>query len=279
MIRGIAIQRKKALIPSPIDLRSVIGEHNDLLSTIQEKRDALQKIHDASEQAHAEFVFEARKRLERLDAIIAEARLIEKGDPGEPGTSVDHNEVVADVLKKVVIPKPVHGKDAVVDYQKVAKLAAQLVPKPKPQKEAKIDHESLAETVLGLIATGKKKLSVKHLGDFNEGLEQTIAPIRSLAAGFRGGGDTVAAGNGVTITNANGVKTISASGSSGFQTPTGTVNGVNTVFVFTTAPNAVVVDGGRAMQRVSADGTVNWTIAGTTITLAVAPTFDVFSVA
>ena len=74
--------------------------------------------------------------------------------------------------------------------------------------------------------------------------------------------------------------TISSSGGggSGFQQPTGTVDGSNLDFVFSTAPNAVCVDQGRIMQQTSSDGTVNWT-GTTTITLTIAPTTDIFGVA
>lgn len=62
-----------------------------------------------------------------------------------------------------------------------------------------------------------------------------------------------------------------------YQQPTGTVNGTNNVFVFTTAPNVISVDG-VTRQKVSSDGTVNWT--GTTIvTLNQVPNNDVFGVA
>lgn len=68
-----------------------------------------------------------------------------------------------------------------------------------------------------------------------------------------------------------------SSGSTGFQQPTsGTVNGVNAVFVWATAPSVIVVDQGRPMQKVSSDGTINWT-GTTTTTLAVAPNFDIFA--
>ncbi len=69
----------------------------------------------------------------------------------------------------------------------------------------------------------------------------------------------------------------SSSISSGYQVPTGVVNGINTVFTFTTAPSAIVVDG-VSMRKVATDGTINWT--GTNvITLAVAPNFDIYAVA
>ncbi len=64
------------------------------------------------------------------------------------------------------------------------------------------------------------------------------------------------------------------SGAAGYQAPTGTVNGSNAVFVFATAPNAVSVDG-VCLRKTASDTTVNWT-GTTTITLTVAPNFDIF---
>ena len=89
-------------------------------------------------------------------------------------------------------------------------------------------------------------------------------------------------GTGVSITSANDETnkrrniTVTA-GSLSPQTPTGTVNGSNTDFTFTTAPQLISVDQGRFMQKTSSDGTVNWT-GTTTVTLTVAPTFDIFGV-
>lgn len=56
----------------------------------------------------------------------------------------------------------------------------------------------------------------------------------------------------------------------------GTVDGSNTVFNFDPVPSGISVDQGRIMQRVSSDGTINWTVVGNTITLTVAPNFDIF---
>lgn len=87
-------------------------------------------------------------------------------------------------------------------------------------------------------------------------------------------------GSGVSASLVNGLLTLTFSGGSGgsaFQQPTsGTVNGTNATFVWATAPNTIVVDGGRTIQKVSSDGTVNWTGTTTTV-LAIAPNFDVFS--
>lgn len=86
-------------------------------------------------------------------------------------------------------------------------------------------------------------------------------------------------GTGLSVTvNSSGVITVSGT-STGYQAPTsGTINGTNTVFVFASEPNVIIVDGGRTMQKTSGDGTVNWT-GTTTITLSVAPVFDIFKVA
>jgi len=91
-------------------------------------------------------------------------------------------------------------------------------------------------------------------------------------------------GSNVTLTYAysNGRNdiTISSSGSggSGYQAPlSGGLTGTNT---WTTSPNVIVVDQGRAMQRVSTDGTVNWTVSGSgpyTTVLTIAPTSDVYA--
>lgn len=62
-----------------------------------------------------------------------------------------------------------------------------------------------------------------------------------------------------------------------FQTPTsGDVDGVNCTFVWATEPETITVDQGRAMQKISTNGEVNWTGTTTTI-LTVAPTFDIYS--
>ncbi len=89
-------------------------------------------------------------------------------------------------------------------------------------------------------------------------------------------------GAGVAVTDDVGnnatLVTISTSAGAGFQAPSsGVVNGTNTVFVFAVAPNAVSVDG-VSLRKVASDTTVSWT-GTTTITLSVAPTFDIYGIA
>lgn len=104
--------------------------------------------------------------------------------------------------------------------------------------------------------------------------------FRKLALGLRQDIDSavkgIIAGSNITITSSGGIYTISASagGGSSFLTATGTVNGINLAFTFTSAPSVIFVDG-APMQKTSSDGTSNW--SGTTsVTLSIAPSFDVF---
>lgn len=64
-------------------------------------------------------------------------------------------------------------------------------------------------------------------------------------------------------------------GSFTLLTPTGTVNGTNTTFVFTSAPSVIALDNGSIMNKVSSDSTVNWT-GTTTVVLTQAPNFNIF---
>lgn len=65
--------------------------------------------------------------------------------------------------------------------------------------------------------------------------------------------------------------------SAGYQQPTsGVLNQAS--FTWTVAPSVIVVDQGRMMQKVSTDGTINWTGTTTTI-LTVWPTSDIYSIA
>lgn len=72
----------------------------------------------------------------------------------------------------------------------------------------------------------------------------------------------------------HGAGTSSAGGAS-VLVPTGTVNGVNRSFVFTSAPSVIALDNGNFMNQVSVDGTVNWT-GTTTVVLNQAPLFNIF---
>lgn len=71
--------------------------------------------------------------------------------------------------------------------------------------------------------------------------------------------------------------TIAVTGGSSFAVlvPIGAVDGSNTTFTFASAPSIVVLDNGNIMNKVSSDGTVNWT-GTTTVILTQAPNSNIF---
>lgn len=294
--------RRIAPTPSPIDFREVVKEHNSLVKTAEDKRNALQKLHDEASAMHLEatdahnrFMATVEAKLRHLDGLIEQAKTIQKGDKGDnapgpvagvdypipkDGTSVDHDKVVADVLKKV--PTPKDGNSPTVDYKKIIKAVLPLLPKPDKPKDGK------APTMKEIMDEIKKTLKVEHI----PGLSNEIASYRSQLAGkaygrdtlVRGGGDTVAAGSNITISNSNGVKTISSSGGSGFTelTATETPNGSTTVFTFAAAASqpSYVVSDNVWMKATSKAGTVNWTWNNGTkkATMTVPPVDDLYAI-
>lgn len=123
-------------------------------------------------------------------------------------------QVSATIARSIPVP--------VADPAQVAREVVKLMPEVKAKrgkkgrdgKDAAVpSKEELVDHLFEQLTAGKRKISLEHVAGFKEGMEQTLGPIRSLAAGFRGGGDTVVAGAGVTITNTvNGNKQISAAG-------------------------------------------------------------------
>ena len=85
--------------------------------------------------------------------------------------------------------------------------------------------------------------------------------------------------SGATVTSGGtGIANVVVTGTGGGFTvliPTGTVNGSNTTFVFGSAPQVIILDNGNIMNKVSKDGTVNWT-GSTTVVLTQAPNFNIF---
>jgi hypothetical protein len=91
------------------------------------------------------------------------------------------------------------------------------------------------------------------------------------------------AGTGITLSynyaNGRNDVTITSSSTGGqILAATGTVNGTNLSFTFTSAPTQLVIDG-VAKQKTQSDGTVNWTgTTSITLTGAQAPNFDIYGI-
>lgn len=181
-----------------------------------------------------------------------------KGDPGEVLAGPTIAEIVNAVKPHIPVPvKGEPGPSATVDIAKIVKEVQRNVKIPK-----EINVQEVKLEILDELTKGTKRINVKHIEGLAEGLEQTLGPIRSLAAGFRGGGDIVIAGSGVTINSVNGKKVISATGATILsEIPVGAVNASNTSYTVAHTPLFIIVDG---MFRVSGQG---YTYAAGTITV------------
>lgn len=107
---------------------------------------------------------------------------------------------------------------------------------------------------------------------------QTWVPVTPGGASAITG--LISAGTNVTITGSGTLASpyvINATGGGSFSVmvPTGTVDGTNKSFVFTSAPSVIVVDNGSTMNKTNKDTTGNWT-GTTTVSMLVAPTFNIY---
>jgi len=172
-----------------------------------------------------------------------------QGPRGEMGPALDEEKVVGKILKRVILPK---------EDEIIKSVIAQLPPVKVP---------TTAEIIKEI--KDKKLIEKKDV----RGMRLDMDDQR-----WHGGGlskvshDNTLTGDG---TPANPLSVVSSS--SGYQQPTGVVDGINDTFDFAVEPNVIVVDQGRTMQKVSSDGTVNWT-GTTTVILSVAPNYDIFSI-
>lgn len=127
-----------------------------------------------------------------------------------------------------------------------------------------------------------KKLD-KMLEEFTSGMKKVDGRIKLIDQrwGAHGGGLSKVYTDGTLTgigTASSPLSVVSSTSSSTFQLPlSGAVDGSNLTYVWTTAPQAISVDG-IIIQATQQDGTVNWTGTLTTI-LSVAPNSSVFAVA
>lgn len=249
-------------------LEQAIFELHDIATLVNDLKALKEKTQVEHDVAQAKRDLEHQTQMARIETKINEAhtyvKTIQKGDkgdsvkgdPGDAGISPKISDIVEAVLPHLPQPEKV-----TIDHKLLAKEASKLIKVPEPKQPEKIDYKKIVEMTIGVIQKDKL-IKTEHISNFTDGLEQTLRPIRSLAAGFRGGGDVVAAGTGVSITTSNGVKTISTSGG-GFTTLTATEtpDGAITVFTFagaTAQPSFIIVDN-TWLRASTKKGTVNWT--------------------
>lgn len=183
-----------------------------------------------------------------------------QGERGEPGQSI-------------VGPKGERGDNYVLtefDKMEIADLINVPVVDRIVEKKEVIREIPIVKEIAQAVDIQDLLTRIKELPEFKK-----LVATRTVK---KGGGDIVEAGSGVTIVRSAGKKVISVSSvASAISVPTGTVNGSNQTFVFTSAPTIVFVDG-IPRQKTENNGFENWTGA-TTIILTIAPTISIFGIA
>lgn len=289
--------RQKLPEPNVFNISHLIEKMSELESQIESVKalkEQMRQEHEAKLQEvddrlldHTTTVQElVDTKLSEVDDTLTELKAVDfTGQPGVNADPVDEKAIEERVFSRIQIPDPIPGQDAFVDENALVKKILFKIPKAEPVKLKSVDHQVIVDKIFEILDSGKKKLSLKHIGDFTDGLEQTIRPMRSLMAGFRGGGDVVTAGSNITITtNSDGKKVITSTGGSGFTelSATETPDGIVTVFTFSSAsaqPSYIVSDN-VWMKATSKAGTVNWTWASGTkkATLTIPPVDDIYAI-
>lgn len=168
----------------------------------------------------------------------------DKGDKGDPGINGKDGKDGRDGTDGLPGRDGVDGKDGKNGRNGVDGLPGKDGKDGKNGKDGKdgkdSDIQKVIDAVLKQIADGKA-LKVEHVDGLTGSLRQLRDHLK--LGGFRGGGDTVAAGTNVTITTANGVKTISATGGAATiytETPSGLIDGSNKTYTTVHAINTVI---------------------------------------
>lgn len=271
--------------------------------TLQEYRDIKAKIEAFTSADIMQEVEMIRQSI--ADLYIPTPEDITTIAQGEIQKNLKAPEIINKIVKEVTIQKPQIVKETTIEktVQEIAynerpildsiiEVNKRIDDLPKAQN---INLEDIkAELKLDFGKMLQHNIDILGMPDFRKlamGLQGQIDAIISAGAGhtIQDEGSALTTrkylnfvGAGVTATDDvlnNATKiTISTSAGAGYQQPSsGSVDGSNTIFIFAVAPNAIVVDG-VSLQKTATDTTANWT-GTTTITLAVAPNFDIYGVA
>ncbi len=170
----------------------------------------------------------------------------EQGPIGPPGSADTGDQIIA----KVNTASTLIEQEAIKDLPELAKKVQQIELRPT--------NRGGGAKGFMLYVDGAKKLLTANTLNLIAGTGVTLAYNYSQGR------------NDITISASGGA------GGGGILAATGTVDGSNAVFSFASAPAQVIIDG-VPKQKTQSDGTVNWT-GTTTITLALAPNFDIYGI-
>ena len=224
------------------------------------------------------------------DSLVHLVRMVEtvkkmKGEDGyTPIKGVDYKDGENYVLKPSDLDA-IAKKVNVPVVEKVIEKTTEVVVKEQPivkteiVKETTIDKSDSGEEIVSKInelpIEADKQIDAKHIKGlpiFNGSGGRPALQV--LSSGVKVGTKTIELNFvGPTVTDTNGRITVTTG--SGKLTATGTVDGSNTSFTFSSAPSIIFVDDGAPLQQIDQNGDVNWT-GTTSVTLTNAPTRSIF---
>jgi len=265
------------------------GNLHSLLADIS--ADVLKNLVQEAQQEIAKLFIEAKSEIKvklvpYLQQYIEQNKEKFKGEPGDPGESVNEQRVI--MALEEMLPT--------IDEQKILDALSVKLPKAKDIEKNILSTitkkvptaEDVVEMVLekttpiyveqlvkewAILQKQKKSINVADIKGLDTLLSQLenklVHQTRKKESLLRGGGDIVEAGTGITVTrSANGRRVISATvpaGGTVYYTPTGDVDASNKVFGVTAQPTSVIADGTVYFEN------AGYTYAGLTITMDVAP--------
>lgn len=261
--------KNKSKITLTVDESYVTEE--EFLKNFKQVLDIFANLKTANEQQRQEMLDLLNRKIAEIDKIVNSDIKTIKSE------ILDYTKQILNTLQKQnenelnfirdKVRNLQNGKDA--DETKIIQNVLSQIQLPE-QKDVILDTPLQIRDKLETLE-GDEKLAIDAIRDLRKELDELK---KQKLGSTHIGGIRYLAGTGVTIEG----NVISTSATTvGYQVPTGTVDGSNKTFVFTSAPNVIVVDG-LTLRKTQADGTANWT-GTTTITLTIAPTYEVYGVA
>jgi len=244
--------RQYAKNPTLESFKLLVTTKEELQKALREEVAAIRK---EMREERDEEKKEEKNSFSAMDKLIKDIKINIKVDKWDAPvkfedylTPEDIKDIVAHIESRIRIPKDgisikgIKGTDGVDGH--TPKKNVDYFDGKDGEDAPKPNYELLVERVYKELTEGKRKLSIKHLNDWQD---PAVVLERFIARGsLRGGGDTVAAGSGISILNANGVKTISSLGSGSSltsETPTGTIDDVGVTFTVLNTPVFISVNG------------------------------------
>ena len=268
---------EKEAISSGVDIfSSEFKEAQDKIreGLLKELGYTLEEYRSAKEQTNKERV-DAILNREVTPAIEEAKRRLDELQIMTPNEVADIAHTVAmDVAKQFIVPPQVTNqivKEVIVERPIITKETKEIITREEyDDKPLMAEIDSLNERFASFPKINEEELR----GKLTEEAETLFGKLLKHNIDILGMPDFRKLAMGLDSRISTLESTPSSSSGASFLAATGTVNGSNTSFTFTSAPSIIYVDG-VAKQKTASDSSVNW--SGTTsVSLTIAPNFDIF---